>query len=63
MNKIENTGEKATRQGFSDALMELGKENPDVVVLGGDVSGSVKVDAFAKAYPDRFFSVGVSKPT
>ena len=41
--------------------MELGKENPDVVVLGGDVSGSVKVDAFAKAYPDRFISVGVAE--
>jgi transketolase len=61
MKKIESKGEKATRQGFSDALMELGAENPNVVVLGGDVSGSVKVDAFAKAYPDRFFSVGVSE--
>ncbi|MFN0158135.1 MAG: transketolase family protein [Bacteroidota bacterium] len=61
MKKIESKGEKATRQGFSDALMELGKENPNVVVLGGDVSGSVKVDAFAKAYPDRFFSVGVAE--
>jgi transketolase len=61
MVMIESKGEKATRQGFSDALMELGKENSNVVVLGGDVSGSVKVDAFAKAYPDRFFSVGVSE--
>ena len=58
---IESKGDKATRQGFSDALMELGKENPNVVVLGGDVSGSVKVDAFAKAYPDRFISVGVAE--
>ncbi len=61
MIKIESKGEKATRQGFSDALMELGKENPNVVVLGGDVSGSVKVDAFAKAFPERFFSVGVAE--
>lgn len=61
MTRIESKGDKATRQGFSDALMELGKENPNVVVLGGDVSGSVKVDAFAKAYPDRFFSVGVAE--
>lgn len=59
--RYESKGEKATRQGFSDALMELAKENPDVVVLGGDVSGSVKVDAFAKAYPERFFSVGVAE--
>ncbi|HET6273228.1 MAG TPA: transketolase family protein [Bacteroidota bacterium] len=61
MKRIESKGEKATRQGFSDAIMELGAENPNVVVLGGDVSGSVKVDAFAKAYPDRFFSVGVAE--
>jgi transketolase len=61
MTTIESQGEKATRQGFSDALLELGKENPNVVVLGGDVSGSVKVDAFAKAYPERFFSVGVAE--
>lgn len=59
--RIESRGEKATRQGFSDALIELGQENPSVVVLGGDVSGSVKVDAFAKAFPDRFFSVGVAE--
>lgn len=61
MTRIERKGEKATRQGFSDALIELGRENPNVVVLGGDVSGSVKVDAFAKEFPERFFSVGVAE--
>jgi transketolase len=52
---------KETRRGFGDALIELGKTNPDVVVLGGDVSGSVRTDMFRDAYPDRFFSVGVSE--
>ncbi|MDH4070307.1 MAG: transketolase family protein [Ignavibacteria bacterium] len=61
MKRIQSTGEKATRQGFSDALMELAEENSDIVVLGGDVSPSVKVDVFAKKYPERFFSVGVSE--
>jgi transketolase len=61
MTTINSSGDKATRQGFSDALIELGAENPNVVVLGGDVSGSVKVDTFAKTYPDRFFSVGVAE--
>jgi transketolase len=61
MKPIIMREEKATRQGFSDELMDLGRENPDVVVLGGDVSGSVKVDAFAKAFPERFFSVGVAE--
>lgn len=59
--KYESKGEKATRQGFADALIELGHENPNVVVLGVDVSGSVKVDTFAKTFPDRFFSVGVAE--
>jgi transketolase len=61
MTLLESKGDKATRQGFSDALLELGKEYPNVVVLGGDVSPSVKVDAFARAYPERFFSIGVAE--
>lgn len=52
---------KATRLGFGEALVELGRENPNVVVLGGDVSGSVKTDLFMKAFPDRFISVGVAE--
>lgn len=55
------TAQRATREGFSDALLELGRENPDVVVLGGDVSGSVKVDTFARTFPERFFSVGIAE--
>jgi len=65
MNKadinFENPELKESRQGFADALLELGKENPDVVVLGGDVSGSVKTNIFRDAYPDRFFSVGIAE--
>ncbi|RPI13377.1 MAG: transketolase family protein [Ignavibacteriae bacterium] len=52
---------KASRLGFAEALVDLGKTNPDVVVLGGDVTGSVKTDLFRDAYPDRFFSVGVAE--
>jgi len=58
---FENPELKETRQAFADALLKLGKENPDVVVLGGDVSGSVKTNLFRDAYPDRFFSVGISE--
>ncbi|MGA9115299.1 MAG: transketolase C-terminal domain-containing protein [Bacteroidota bacterium] len=61
MSRWVSRGEKATRQGFSDTLVELGRENPDVVVLGADVSGSVKVDAFAREFPERFFSVGIAE--
>ncbi len=52
---------KATRLGFGEAIVELGRENPNVVVLGGDVTGSVKTDLFMKAFPDRFISVGVAE--
>jgi transketolase len=58
---LENPELKASRLGFAEALVELGKDNTDIVVLGGDVSGSVKTDMFRDAYPDRFFSVGVAE--
>ncbi|MCX7877952.1 MAG: transketolase family protein [Ignavibacteria bacterium] len=58
---LNNPELKETRRGFGDALVELGRTNPDVVVLGGDVSGSVRSDMFRDAYPDRFFSVGIAE--
>lgn len=58
---LEDPEMKETRQGFADALVDEGKVNPDLVVLGGDVSGSVKTNLFRDAYPDRFFSVGVAE--
>lgn len=61
MTPIVSSGEKATRQGFSDELMALARVRPDIVVLGGDVSPSVKVDVFAKEFPERFFSVGIAE--
>ncbi len=58
---MQNPELKETRRGFGDALVELGKTNPDVVVLGGDVSGSVRTDMFRDAFPERFFSVGIAE--
>lgn len=58
---LKNPELKETRRGFGDALVDLGKSNPNVVVLGGDVSGSVRTDMFRDAYPDRFFSVGIAE--
>ncbi len=59
--KYQSTEAKATRQGFGEVLVELGTENPNVIVLGVDVTPSVKTDLFKKAFPDRFFSVGISE--
>jgi len=61
MAKFQSKELKATRLGFGEALVELGNENPNVVVLGADVTGSVRTDLFMKAFPDRFFSVGIAE--
>ena len=51
----------ATRDAYGEALLELGRERSDVVVLDADLSGSTKTGKFAKAFPDRFFNLGVSE--
>ena len=61
MVEFTNTGSKDTRSGFGEALLELGKQNPDVVALCADLTGSLKMDAFAKAFPERFFQVGIAE--
>jgi transketolase len=61
MTKYQIKENKATRLGFGEALLELGQENSDVVALGADVTGSVRTDLFMKAFPDRFFSVGIAE--
>jgi transketolase len=61
MKEYTNTGAKDTRSGFGEALLELGKQNPDVVALCADLTGSLKMDAFAKAFPERFFQIGIAE--
>ncbi|HTF04043.1 MAG TPA: transketolase family protein [Bacteroidia bacterium] len=52
---------KDTRSGFGAGLLELGKKNPNVVALCADLTGSLKMDAFEKEFPDRFFQVGIAE--
>lgn len=61
MREYTNTGAKDTRSGFGEALLELGNQNPDMVALCADLTGSMKMDAFAKAFPERFFQVGIAE--
>jgi transketolase len=61
MREYQNQGSKDTRSGFGEALLELGRENPDVVALCADLTGSLKMDAFAHEFPDRFFQVGIAE--
>lgn len=49
------------RDALGQALVELAPQIPELVVLDADVSASTKTGAFAKAYPDRFFNVGVAE--
>ncbi len=52
---------KDTRSGFGAGLHELGKNNPEVVALCADLTGSLKMDAFKKDFPERFFQVGIAE--
>jgi transketolase len=57
--KYELLGKKATRFGFGEGLVTLGERYENVVVLGGDITGSVMTSYFQEKFPDRFFSAGI----
>lgn len=61
MKKYTYTEKKDTRSGFGAGLSELGKNNPNVVALCADLTGSLKMDAFAKDHPERFFQIGIAE--
>lgn len=61
MKIFEATEKKDTRSGFGAGLAELGQENENVVALCADLTGSLKMNAFADAHPDRFFQVGIAE--
>lgn len=53
--------DRATRDSFGDAIKKLGAENPKIVVLDADLSVSTKSAVFAKAFPERFFQMGIAE--
>jgi transketolase len=61
MKKYTYTEKKDTRSGFGAGLSELGKSNPNVVALCADLTGSLKMDAFQKEHPERFFQIGIAE--
>ena len=61
MGKYNIIDHQDTRSGFGEALLELGKTNPKVVALVADLTGSLKMDAFAASFPDRFFQMGIAE--
>jgi len=61
MKKYKVLGNKDTRSGFGDGLLEAGKRNPNVVALCADLTESVKMTAFKEEFPDRFVQVGIAE--
>ncbi|MBK7426783.1 MAG: transketolase family protein [Saprospiraceae bacterium] len=61
LENIVSTGKKATRDGFGAGLLEAGKQNDQVVALCADLIGSLKMDDFIKAFPERFIQVGIAE--
>ncbi len=61
MKKYTYTEKKDTRSGFGAGLLELGKSNDQVVALCADLTGSLKMDAFEKEFPNRFFQIGIAE--
>lgn len=58
---ISTSKDKATRDSFGEAIRDLGKEFPNIVVLDADLSVSTKSVMFAKAFPERFFQMGIAE--
>ncbi|MDX5482894.1 MAG: transketolase family protein [Hymenobacteraceae bacterium] len=61
MKEYTYSEKKDTRSGFGAGLLELGRNNPNVVALCADLTGSLKMDAFEKEFPERFFQVGIAE--
>ena len=51
----------ATRESYGNALVELGKEHPEIVVLDADLAGATKTSIFKKAFPQRHLDFGIAE--
>ena len=61
MLKINYDSKKSIRGAFGEELAELGEQNPNIVALDADLSGSTQTSIFAKKFPERFFDVGIAE--
>ena len=61
MKKYTDSGKKDTRSGFGAGLLEAGRANPNIVALTADLKGSLKMDAFAAQFPERFVQCGIAE--
>ncbi len=61
INNIQSSGNRATREGFGQGLLEAGRQNPAVVALTADLLESLQMQHFLKEFPERFFQVGIAE--
>jgi transketolase len=61
LKDIQSTGNKDTRSGFGDGIVEIARKNPNIVALTADLAGSLKLNQFMKEFPDRFFQCGIAE--
>lgn len=61
MNNYFDTGKKDTRSGFGEGLLIAGQRDENVLALTADLKGSLKMDAFAKEFPNRFIQCGIAE--
>ncbi len=58
---VNLTGQKDTRSGFGDGIVEIARKNSDIVALTADLAGSLKLNQFIKEFPERFVQCGISE--
>jgi transketolase len=61
LSEIQSIGNKDTRSGFGDGILEAARENPNIVALTADLAGSLKLNGFIKEFPDRFIQCGIAE--
>lgn len=61
LNDIQSKGQKDTRSGFGDGIVEAARSNPDIIALTADLAGSLKLNQFIKEFPERFVQCGIAE--
>lgn len=61
LKDIQVTGNKDTRSGFGDGILEAGRKNENIIALTADLLGSMKLNGFIKEFPERFIQCGIAE--
>ncbi|MFN4285300.1 MAG: transketolase family protein [Lacibacter sp.] len=61
LQDIQVSGNKDTRSGFGDGIVEAARSNPNIVALTADLAGSLKLNQFIKEFPERFIQCGIAE--